>query len=379
MSLIYFDNNATSAPAPAVLEAMQACLCEHWGNPSSKHQAGAAAKQALQAARGQVARLIGAAPAELVFTSSATEANHQAILGALAARAGRRHVVASAVEHTATRLLLRHLERQGVAVSLVGVDGAGRLDLVQLAAALRPDTALVSLMWANNETGVVFPVAEAAALARAGGALFHTDATQAAGRLPIDVGQVPVDLLTLAGHKFHAPKGAAALYVRKGLVLPPLLFGAQERGRRGGTENLAAVVGMGQAAELVASRLAPYASAVGQLRDRLERGLLQRVPLARVNGAGAVRLANTSSVCFGRAAADVILDQLDRAGICAASGAACGSGGQVASPVLLAMGLSEREALATVRFSLSRYNRADEVDTLLALLPAMVERAAAPA
>ncbi|MGV7207114.1 cysteine desulfurase family protein [Oxalobacteraceae bacterium A2-2] len=375
MSTIYFDNNATTPPSPAVMEAVHASLCECWGNPSSKHQLGAAAQQALRTARAQVAALIGAAPAEIVFTASATEANHQAILGALAGGGTRRHVVASAVEHAATRQLLERLEGAGVEVTRVGVDGEGRLDLAGLAAAIRPDTALVTLMWANNETGVVYPVAEAAALARARGALFHTDATQAAGRLAIDLGGAPIDLLTLAGHKFHGPKGAAALYVRKGVALAPQLHGSQERGRRGGTENLPAIVGLGVAAQAAAGRLAPAAAAMAALRARLERGLLQRLPQARVLGAGAARLPNTSAVCLGQADAGAVLELLDRAGVCAARGAACGAGGSEPSPVLLAMGLSASEALATLRFSLSRYSRADEVDALLALLPGIVARA----
>jgi cysteine desulfurase len=343
MSVIYLDNNATSAPSPAVLEAMHACLCECWGNPSSKHQVGAAAQQALRTARAQVAGLIGASPAEIVFAASATEANHQAILGALAAGGGRRHIVASAVEHAASMQLLRHLEAGGVGITRVGVDSDGQIDLAELADAIRPNTALVSLMWANNETGVIYPVAEAAALARARGALFHTDATQAAGRLPLNTSQAPIDLLTLAGHKFHGPKGAAALYVRKGVALAPLLHGQQERGRRGGTENLAAVVGLGVAAESISSRLEAYGAAIGALRARLERGLLALLPQARINGAGALRLPNTSSVCLGQIDAAAVLEQLDRAGICAASGAACSAGGQAPSPGLLAMGLSERE------------------------------------
>jgi cysteine desulfurase len=369
---IYLDNNATAPPAPAVLAAMHDCLRDCWGNPSSMHRVGAAAKERLATARGQVAALIGATPPEIVFTGSATEANHMAILGALALSAERRHIVASLVEHPSTLLLLRHLQASGVRVTWVGVDAQGRLDLDELAAAIMPDTALVSLMWANNETGVIFPVAEAARLAKSRGVLFHTDAVQAAGRLVIDVKQVPVDLLSIAGHKLHAAKGVGALYVRKGVKLPPLLFGHQERGRRGGTENVAGIAGMGVAAELAAQTLAQDAVAVAALRDRLERGLIQCLPQAQVNAADAPRLPNTSSVRLATIDSEIILDRLDRAGICASSGSACTAGGTMPSHVLLAMGLSSQEALATVRFSLSRYNRAEEIDTVLETLVAIV-------
>ena len=295
-----------------------------------------------------------------------------AILGALALSAGRRHIVASLVEHPSTLLLLRHLQASGVRVTWVGVDAQGRLDLDQLAGAIMADTALVSLMWANNETGVIFPVAEAAQLAKSRGVLFHTDAVQAAGRLVIDVKQVPVDLLSIAGHKLHAAKGVGALYVRKGVKLPPLLFGHQERGRRGGTENVAGIAGMGVAAELAAQTLAQDAVAVAALRDRLERGLIQRLPQVQVNAADAPRLPNTSSVRLATIDSEIILDRLDRAGICASSGSACTAGGTMPSHVLLAMGLSSQEALATVRFSLSRYNRAEEIDAVLETLAAIV-------
>lgn len=372
-AFIYLDNNATTPPAPAVLAAMHECQRECWGNPSSKHQAGYAAKALLAKARAQVAALIGATAPEIAFSGSATEANHMAILGALALSEGRRHVVASAVEHPSTLLLLRHLQAGGVRVTLVGVDARGQLDMNALAAAIAPDTALVSLMWANNESGVVFPVSEAARLAKSRGVLFHTDAVQAAGRLAIDVRQAPVDMLSIAGHKLHAAKGVGALYVRKGLKLPPLLFGHQERGRRGGTENVAAIVGMGVAAELAAQTLAPDAVAVAALRDRLEQGLLSRLPQAQVNAAGAARLPNTSSMRFGAIDAEVILDRLDRAGICASGGSACTAGGNAPSHVLLAMGLSEQQALASVRFSLSRYNSAAEIDAVLDVLTGIVQ------
>lgn len=378
-TLIYLDNNATTALAPECVEPVLACLRDSYGNPSSKHAVGERAKAQVMQARASVARLLNAAPAEIVFTASGTEANHLAIAGALAARPGKLHVVVSAVEHPSTLDLLAHLEATGVRVTRLPVDQDGMLDLAALEQAITPDTALVSLMWANNETGVLFPIAEAAQIARSRGVLFHTDAVQAAGKIPLDLAQVPVDLLTLAGHKFHAPKGVGALFVRKGLKLQPMLFGHQERGRRGGTENVPAIVGMGVACELAARETAAKAAAMAALRDRLETGVRLRIPCARINGGTALRVGNTSSVRFGELAAEAILDKLDRAGICASSGAACTAGGSAPSHVLTAMGLSEEEALATVRFSLSRYTTETEIDHVIDALAAILKRMTAEA
>lgn len=370
---IYLDNNATTPLALEALAAMEECLRECCGNPSSMHREGRAAKQRLIVARARVAALIGAAPEEIVFTSGATEANHMAILGALAREPGKRHIVTSAVEHPSTLLLLKHLESKGVRVTYLGVDGEGRLDLDQLASAIEDDTALVSLMWANNETGVLFPVAEAAALARSRGTLFHSDAVQAAGKAAIDLRQVPVDLLSVSGHKLHAAKGVGALYVRKGVQVPPLIFGHQERGRRGGTENLAAIAGFGVGAELAARALAQDLPGIAALRDALERGLMQRLPQSRINGAGAPRLANTCSIRFATVDAEIILDRLDKAGVCASSGSACTAGGTAPSHVLLAMGQPREAALASVRFSLSRFNSAAEIERVLEIVPGIVK------
>ena len=365
---IYLDNNATAPPAPSVVEAMRECLEQCWGNPSSMHRIGMAAKVRVINARAQVAALIGAAPPEIVFTGSATEANHTAILAALSMAEGKRHIVSCAVEHPSTLLLFRHLKESGVRVTLVGVDAQGTIDLDQLAAAIEPDTALVSLMWANNETGAIFPISDAAKIAKSRGVPFHTDAVQAAGRLAIDVRQVPVDFLSIAGHKLHAAKGVGALFVRKGISLPPLLFGHQERGRRGGTENVAGIVGMGIAAELAAQSLERDSVVIAGLRDRFEKELGRRLHHVRVNAAGAQRLPNTSSVSFEGFEAEMILDRLDRSGIWVSSGSACTAGGNAPSHVLLAMGLSPQDALSTVRFSLSRYNNAGEIDVVLGAL-----------
>lgn len=369
---IYLDHNATTAPLPEVVAAMTDCLSQGWGNPSSKHTIGDAARARLGKARVQVAALIAAGPAEIVFTASATEANHQAILGALALRPHRRHIVASAVEHPSNLMLLKHLESQGVALTLVGVDEQGQLDPAQVAAAIRPDTALVSLMWANNETGVVMPVAEVAQLCRGLDVLMHSDAVQAVGRLPVDVKTVAVDFLTLSGHKLHGPQGIGALFIRKGTALPPLIQGHQERGRRGGTENLAAAVGLGVAAELAGARLATDAVHMAALRDRLEAGIARQLPMAHFASQEAQRLPNTCNVRFDTMDAEIVLEKLNKLGVCASSGSACTAGGTEPSHVLLAMGRSAQQALASIRFSLGRYSTEAEVDRVVELLPNIV-------
>ncbi len=377
--IVYLDNNATTALAPECVEPVLRCLRDLYGNPSSKHAAGVAAREQVEQARRAVARLLNAAPAEIVFTSCGTESNHLAILGALAACPGKSHVVVSAVEHPSSLELLAQLERGGLRVTRLPVNGEGMLDLMALERAITADTALVSLMWANNETGVLFPIAEAARIAKSKGVLFHTDAVQAAGKAPIDLAQIPADLLSLSGHKLHAPKGVGALFVRKGLKFPPLLFGHQERRRRGGTENVPAIVGLGVACELAAAELQAKARQTTALRDRLETGVLMRIPGTTLNGGLAPRIGNTSSICFGGLQAEVILDRLDKAHICASSGAACTAGGNVPSHVLTAMGLSEAEALATIRFSLSRYTTEAEIDRVLDALGSIVKRLTAEA
>uniref|UniRef100_E6QRT6 Cysteine desulfurase (Nitrogenase metalloclusters biosynthesis protein nifS) n=1 Tax=mine drainage metagenome TaxID=410659 RepID=E6QRT6_9ZZZZ len=369
---IYVDNNATTPLAPEVLSAMCACLADCYGNPSSQHHVGAAAKQRVMDARAKVAALLGASPAEIVFTASATESNHLAILGALARDPSRRHVVTTAVEHPATQMLLTRLAHEGVTVSAIEVDHNGLPDLAALEAAITPHTALVSMMWANNETGVVLPVAEAAQIAADHGVLFHTDAVQAVGRVPVNMHHMPADLLSLSGHKLHAAKGVGVLFIRKGCQLPPLLWGHQERGRRGGTENVAAIVGLGVAAELALGSLVQDAHGMVALRNQLEQGLLQQLPFAQVNGDGVPRLANTCNIRFGEIDAEIILNKLDKANICASSGSACTAGGTEPSQVLLSMGQTRAAALAAVRFSLSRYNTEYEVAHLIKVVPEIV-------
>lgn len=370
---IYLDNNATTPVAPECLDAMLACLRENHGNPSSKHRAGERAKQSVNEARAQVANLVKATPAEIVFTSGGTESNHLAILGALALNPDKRHVVTSAVEHPSTLSLLKHLETMGVRVTYLPVDAQGQLDLAALSQVLTPDTALATLLWANNETGVLFPIEAAADIIKSGSALFHLDAVQAVGKIDIDLKQVPADFLSLSGHKLHAPKGVGALFVRKGVKLPPLLFGHQERARRGGTENVPGIVGLGVAAALALEDMNADTARMRALRDRLEQGVVERLPFARVNGAGAARVANTSNIRFGDMEAEIILDRLDRAGICAALGAACTAGGSEPSHVLTAMGLDRRAAHASVRFSLSRYTTDAEIARVLEVLPGIVD------
>lgn len=370
--LIYLDNNATTRVAPECLDAMLDCLRESYGNPSSKHRAGERAKRWVNEARAQTAGLLGAGPAEVVFTSGGTESNHLAIIGALALNPDRRHVVTSAVDHPSTLLLLKQLETKGVRVTYLTVDAQGRLDLAALERALTPDTALVTLLWANNETGVLFPIEAAADIAKSRGVLFHADAVQAAGKINIDLRRVPADMLSLSGHKLHAPKGVGALFVRKGVKLPPLLFGHQERGRRGGTENVPAIAGLGIACALVAESLDSDALRMAALRERLERGVVERVPFAGINGAGAVRVANTSNIRFGDVEAEIILERFDRGGICAALGAACSAAGSEPSHVLTAMGLDRRAARASIRFSLSRYTTDAEIERVLEVLPGIV-------
>jgi cysteine desulfurase len=372
---IYLDHNATTPVAAEAVSAMIGTLGECYGNPSSMHSLGQAAKSVLAKARREVAQLVGAGPAEIVFTSGATESNHLAVLGALAMQPGKRHLVLSEVEHPSLIALAKQLEHRGIEMSWIPVDRAGRIDPHRVANAIRPDTALVAAMWANNETGVVSPVAEIAACARAAGTLFHCDATQAAGRVSIDFAAIGIDLLSLSAHKLYGPKGVGALVVRKGLDLPPLINGHQERKRRGGTENVPGIAGFAAAATVAADRLAADASRIASLRDALEAALVQRFDEASINGAEALRLPNTTNVRFAALNAEVVLGRLDRAGICASSGSACTAGGSEPSQVLLAMGQTREQASAAVRFSLGRATTSAHIDRLLDALSAILRPA----
>ncbi len=376
---IYLDNNATGVVARECMEAMLACLRPGIGNPSSAYAAGMRAKDLLREARAEVAGLLGARPKEIVFTSSGTEANHMAILGTLATRGGRRRIVTSTVEHPSTLMLLRHLEKTGIAVTYLPVDSEGRLAARAVRDAVTADTALVTLMWANNETGVLFPIPEIAEVTRALAVPLHVDAVQAAGRVPIDLTQVPIETLSLSGHKLHAPPGAGALFVRKDFKIEPLLWGHQERRMRGGTENLPAIVGFGSACALAREDLEAESLRIGRLRADLERGIVERFPAARIHGACAPRLPNTSNIGFGALDGEHIMRAFDRRGVAVALGAACAAGAMDPSHVLTAMGLDRRAALSAIRFSFGRYNSEACVGRVLALLPDILGEVAARA
>ena len=367
--MIYLDNNATTPVDPRVREAMLPFLGENFGNPSSPHAAGRAAREAMEKARAQVAELVGASADSMVFTGGGTESITTAIRGALAAQPDKRHIVTSSIEHSATKNLCAQLEREGFEVTWLRVDGGGRPDPAKYAAALRDDTALVSVIWANNETGVLFPVEEMARLADGRRIVFHIDAVQAAGKVPIDLARVPVHLLSLAAHKFHGPKGVGALFVRSGLGLPPLLRGGgQESGRRAGTENVPGIVGLGVAAELAMLALPVEMPRVAALRDELEAGVRSRFPDARFHGDPAHRLANTTNFALPGRDAQGLLAGLDRLGVACSIGSACTSGEVDASHVLRAMGVGDEEARSSLRFSFSRMNAAEEVPVALEAL-----------
>jgi cysteine desulfurase len=373
--ICYLDNNATTRVAPEVVEAMLPFLTEHWGNPSSAYRFGREVARRVEEARVQVAALVHAEPREIIFTSGGTEGNNSAIQSALDTHPARRHVVTTAVEHSATLKFCRQLQQRGYDVTFLAVEADGTLDLHLLEQSIRPDTAVVSVMWANNETGVLFPVEEIAALCRSKGVPCHTDAVQVAGKLDIDVNAAGVDFLSLSAHKFHAPKGVGLLYVRSHTRYHPYIIGGQqERGRRGGTENVASIVGMGRAAALALGHLDDANKRVRALRDRLEQVILREIPGASRNGAREPRVPNTANLSFESVEAEGILQALDRVGICASSGSACTAGSVEPSHVLLAMGLSPARARSCVRFSLGVYNTDSDVEYLLDQLPGIVAR-----
>ncbi|AMY68814.1 cysteine desulfurase NifS [Frigidibacter mobilis] len=372
---VYLDHNATTPVLPAAVQAMLPYFTTHFANPSSGHSPAAAPAAALRQARRSVQALIGAASEqEIIFTSGGTEANSTALRSALAVMSGRREIVTSAVEHPAILAACDALEREeGVIVHRIGVDGAGLLDIDATRAALSERVALVSLMWANNETGTIFPVEGLAELAHGVGALFHTDAVQAVGKLPVRVQETEIDMLSLSAHKFQGPKGVGALYLRRGTGFAPLLRGGkQERGRRAGTENTPGIVGMGVAADLAVAGLAGALPRVAALRDRLEAGILAAVSHAFVLGNRHERLANTSCIAFGYVEGEAIQLRLDRAGICVSTGSACASGAVEPSHVVRAMRVPFTAAHGVIRFSLSAATTAAEIDRVLAVLPGIV-------
>lgn len=375
LPIYYFDNNATTRVAPEVVEAMLPFLREQWGNPSSVYGFGRQLRKPLEAAREKVAALINAEPREIIFTSGGTESNNAAIHSALVTQSQKRHVLTTAVEHSANLKLCEHLKKTGFEVTLLPVDSEGRIDLHLLEKSIRPDTAIVSAMWANNETGVLFPIQEIAAICRSKEVLFHTDAVQAPGKLKINVNEVSVDFLSLSAHKLYAPKGMGALYVKRGVKYQPYVIGGgQEQGRRGGTENVAGIIGFGCAAEIAMARVEEANTRVQALRDKLEGGILKSIPGVIRNGAREERLPNTSNLSFEGLEAEGILLSLDELGICASSGSACTSGTLDPSHVLMAMGCSMERARGSIRFSLGIYNTAAEVDFVLEKLPAMIAK-----
>lgn len=374
MKNVYLDNNATTQVAPEVIEAMDPFFRELWGNPSSMHRFGGQVRQYVERAREQVAGLIHADPSEILFTSCGTESDNTAIRGAAEAASDRIHVVTSRVEHPAVLSSCRYLAERGFRVFEIGVDAAGQLDLVQLGEALREGPAVVSIMWANNETGVIFPVEEIALMVKAAGGVFHTDAVQTAGKVPVDVSKLPVDMLSLSGHKLHAPKGVGALYVRKGTRLQPFMRGGhQEDNRRAGTENVPYIVGLGRACEMAKDHLAADMKAVAAKRDRLEKGLLASCADARVNGDRQHRLPNTLNISFEYIEGESILYRMSDVGIAASSGSACTSGSLEPSHVLRAMGVPFTAVHGSVRFSLSRYTTDADIDYTLEQLPPIVD------
>lgn len=373
MKIIYADNNATTMPAPEVVDAMLPFFTEMWANPSSMHTFGGQVSKYIEKARASVATLVGASSAEIVFTSCGTESDNTAIRSALATSGGKRHLVTSSVEHPAVLNLAKHLEKEGVEVTSLGVDSEGRLDLASLENSLRPDTFLVSIMWANNETGVVFPIDQIAEICAQRKISLHVDAVQAAGKLSLDMRKTPITYLSISGHKLHSSKGAGALYVRKGTPFSPwLLGGHQERGRRGGTENVASLVGFGTASELALLNMQENAARIASLRDRLERKILDSIPYSFVHGGKTVRLPNTSNIGFEGVEGEAILLMLNECGICASSGSACASGSLDPSHVMMAMGIPFTRAHGSIRFSLSRYNTEDEIDFIAEKLPAVI-------
>lgn len=374
--MIYLDHNATTQPAPEVLDVMGPVFVNAWANPSSQHGPGQDAKRVLGAARATAARALGCKTSELIFTSGATEANHMALTGLLAAAQaqGRNRLLIGAVEHSALLRLARSLAGQGVPVDFMPVSLDGRIDLAAAEALMGPDLALVSLMAANNETGALMPVTEVAAMAHAVGAAVHVDATQWIGKLPFAFADYPADAVSLSAHKFHGPKGAGALLLRQGRSLVPPVPGSQERGRRGGTENLPAIVGLAAALDRLGDLAvqSERAEQVAGLRDALERGLAE-LPGLHVWCQGVPRLPGTSYLRFGMVDADVVLQRLSRLNVAASSGAACSSGGSEPSHVLTAMGVPRDEALCAIRFSLGDETRAEDIALLLNSLPALLE------
>jgi cysteine desulfurase len=373
--IIYLDNNATTQLDPAVIEEMLPFLTKYYGNPSSGYGFAATARKAINLARERLAALLGCEPTEIVFTSGGTESNNAVINSAVQFEPRGQHLITSAVEHSAVLRPCQDLEKVGCNVTFLGVDQHGNLDLTELEGAIRPQTGLVSIMWANNETGVVFPIEKIADICREKGALFHTDAVQAIGKMPMRLRDTAINFLSLSAHKFHGPKGVGALYINRRTKFNPLIAGGgQENGRRGGTENVASIVGLGKAAELALRYLAEGKCDIRSMRDRFEKSVLETISGASVNGAGVARLSNTSSLSFEGIESSAALLLLDRQGICCSAGSACRTGSQEASHVLRAMKPSGDGARRSLRFSLGRFNTDAEIDRAIEVVPKVIEK-----
>ena len=380
--VIYLDNNATTKVDERAVAKMLPFLTEKYGNPSSIHSFGGTVMPEIEEARRQVANLIGAnfrnkdnCATEILFTSCGTESDNAAIMSAIATQIDRKKIVTSKVEHPAILSKCKELARQGYTISYIGVDERGRLDMEELKREVDTDTAIVSIMWANNEIGNIYPVEEIAEIAHAKGALFHTDAVQAVGKVPIDMSKNSIDFLSLSGHKLHAPKGIGVLYIRRGVRFRPLIVGGhQELGRRAGTENVASIIALGEACKIAVGSVADEVRVLSEMRDRLEKGLLERIPKIRINGDLDSRLPNTSSISFEYIEGESILMLLNMFNICASSGSACTTGSLEPSHVLRAMGLPYTAAHGTIRFSFSRFNCLEEVDFVIEKLPPIIAK-----
>lgn len=376
MKPIYADSNATTKVAAEVIETMLPFYTEKWGNPSSIHSFGGQTSKDIDRARENMAQLVNAKrPSEIIITSGGTESDNTAILSALATHPKKKHIVTTAVEHPAIRNLMQDLQKHGIEVTEIGVDREGNLNTEELKNSVRPDTAIVSVMWANNETGVIFPIEEIAKFCNENAVSFHTDAVQAAGKVPIDVQRCPVDFLSVSGHKLHGPKGIGFLYAKKGTKFHPLIIGGhQERSRRGGTENVPGIVGLGKACELAIKNLGEEDTRVKKLRDRLEENLLNTIPNTKLNGNPHKRLPNTTSIAFEFVEGEAILLMLNEFGICASSGSACTSGSLEPSHVLRAMNVPFTMAHGSVRLSLSVYNTEKEIDYIVEKMPGIIKK-----
>jgi cysteine desulfurase len=374
MKTVYLDNNATTSVAPQVFEAMKPFLTDEYGNPSSMHTFGGKIRKNIDNARASVANLIGANDiSEIIFTSCGTESDNAAIIGTLRSYPDKKHIITTKVEHPAVLSLCKYLESQGYRITYLDVNSDGLIDLNELKGAIDNDTAIISIMHANNETGVLFPIEEIAEIARLRGVVYHTDAVQSVGKINLDMKKIPIDFLSLSGHKLHAPKGVAALYVRKGTRFSPFVIGGhQEQGRRGGTENVASIVGLGTACGLAGKNMEEESTRVKNLRDKLEKGILEKIPNVRVNGDTIRRLPNTTNIGFEFIEGESILLKLDEKGIAASSGSACTSGSLMPSHVLRAMGIPFTFIQGSIRFSLSRYNKEEDIEYTLRELPPIV-------